>query len=129
MKVEKNSRTKAEIDLIQQDRLRRCVPIAKKVTEILQSHMGEITMGGDPKDVNDSVESSALEVIQLFLDENLPWNDKSFVMQLAQQPLAHVADMMETSFQYTWDRAVATRFGGKDSLDITFRDVDEALKP
>ena len=107
-------------------RLVRCVPVAKKVFTILHSHMGDVTMG-ENDDVQKSIGPVAKEILQMFLDEDVRWADKGFVMNLMLQVIGSLNDTLKQSFDISWDKAVGKKFG-KDALDLTFREVDEILK-
>lgn len=126
MELETMEFNQEKADAMYQERLARCTPIAKKVLEIVVSHLGEVTLG-ENKDVSASMMPVAKEVLGFFLQEKVHWTDKEFIIQLVLQPLAQLGAILETSNSISWDKYVGKKIG-KDVLDLTFEDVDNGLK-
>lgn len=127
MEVENLVMDEAKQKTLYEDRIARCVPVAKKVLDILHAHLPELELG-DSQTSAKSISPVAASVLALFLEENIHWCDKDFILQLALQPAVSLNEVLGTSFGISWDKAVGKAFGGKDSLDLTFKDVDEMLK-
>ena|SRR3990167_4667354 len=109
------------------DRLERCLPVARKVIHILANHIDLVEMGENDQ-VEKTINPAASMVLQLFLDENVRWADKGFILNLANQAFATLNDKLALSFDLSWDKAISSTFDGKEALDITFQDVDAKLK-
>lgn len=107
-------------------RLARCIPVAKKILALIDSHLGDIKLG-EEADVRESMAPIAQEILALFLAENIRWADKDFILALTLQPSVTVNEIVTTSLGISWDKAISKKFG-KDSLDLTFQEVDDCLK-
>ena len=126
MEVLKDTLTDEQRDEAYQARLARCIPVARKMFMIIAKNLETIELGDSQKCLA-SVGPTAGEIMQLFVDEDVHWTDKAFIGSLALQPIAHVGEVMETSFEMSWDKAIGILFG-KDVLDLKFTEVDEILK-
>lgn len=123
-KVTKN--TEKVIEKEYNERLERCVPVAKKINALIAAHADTIVLG-ESQESMDSIDPIAKEVLQLFLDENMMWSDRQFIMQLATQPIVYLADTVNEALNKSWDKAVEKRFG-KAYIDLTMQEVDAALR-
>ncbi len=107
-------------------RLARCVPVAKKIIGIVTKNLESIAVG-DGAECSKSLNDTASEVLSMYVDENINWGDKGFIMQLVLQPFGHLNEKLETSLSISWDKAIGNVFG-KDAMDLTFAEVNDILK-
>ncbi len=106
-------------------RVDRCRPIAQKLLDILHANKASVKMG-ENDEVKKSVTPIAEQVIAMFLENDIAWGDRQFIFQLALQPMAHLGEVLETSFEISWDRALSHKWG-KDAIDLHISDVHNAL--
>ncbi len=118
--------TEAEMDKEYQARLERCIPVARKLLDIVHGHMPEIVLG-EANAVKKSLTPVAEEILALFLKENIHWGDREFILQIAMQPVVGLVDVLQSAYSISWDKVMRKALG-KDALDLTFSDVDDVLK-
>lgn len=116
-----------KVDFAKQ-RMDECVPVAKKILEIMTSRMEETPIG-DVKDEEKFTYYQKIypEIAQLLLDTNVRMRDVSFIFSLAFQPLQMLQDVVTNSFTMNKNEADKSLWG-KDGDEIRVKDVDETLK-
>ena len=133
LKSIKDQKDKEKIqDNLHEERLARCVPVARRILEIVSSnfpYMGDISdkSGQVKKEANDSYIKIAEEILKEMLDKNLYYTEKLFVFSLVEQALKLSQEKVQMSLERSLERA-ETKLFGKSVLDLTLQDLDYVLK-
>lgn len=125
-KVEK--KIKSNLD----ERDARCIPVAKKVLEIIGKSDAPLGVLGDnsgqmDKDVEKKYAEISKEVLTLFLTENIHWTDRHYVFQLALQAYEQTKTKVLSSLDMTFN-AANEKYWGKDMLDLTMMDINKKFE-
>ncbi len=116
---------KGQMDPESKAHIESCIPVARKLLEILYSHNADLVMG-ENAEVDKALQPIAEEVLGLFLKENIKWLDKLTILQLALQPLARLTDIVRNAAEISFEKASKKKWG-KDILDLTFEDIHNVL--
>lgn len=125
-KVEKKIKSKLD------ERDARCIPVAKKVLEIIGKSDAPLGVLGDnsgqmDKDVEKKYAEISKEVLTLFLTENIHWTDRHYVFQLALQAYEQTKTKVLSSLDMTFN-AANEKYWGKDMLDLTMMDINKKFE-
>ena len=107
-------------------RIAKSAPLARKVLKLLTEKCDELPFGGSEA-MATAITPVTKEVLALCLADNINWVDGSFVMRLLLQPISKIMEQIDTSQQINWSKANDKKWG-KNTLDVTFKEVDDVLK-
>lgn len=124
--IEKNGMDELE------ERLSKCVPIAKKILEILATEPLTLGIINDKngkllENVRKEYVSIAGKILQVMKDANMKYSDKDYVFQLAMQSFEQARERVTDSFAMNYD-AMLKNYFGKDLLDVDMNDMDKKLR-
>lgn len=114
-----------------QERLASCMPIAKKIFEMMVSEnlpIGEINdkKGKMKEEIVNSYDDFAAKVLVYMLENNVKYSDRKFIFQLMKQPFELVEERVLRAVGISKERADEKKWG-KDELDITMKDIHKVL--
>ncbi len=115
-----------EIDKQHEERLARCIPVARECLNVLLSKTATLPMGDDVQ-FSEDYYKLATEFLTIFLKNNINWSDREFILQLAMQPFEYPKNIALNSIGLSWDRALTGVFG-KPVQQLTMVDVDKLLR-
>jgi len=116
---------KKEADRLHEERLERCIPVAKEVINIIAN--STLKMGDLHAHDNDAYNAVSKDIIALFLKENVHFQDKDFIFQLAMQPFQVVRDISVNSLGRSLDMVINKVFG-KEWQEVTMQELDSKLR-
>lgn len=118
----------------------RCVLVAKEILKLIVSDdlgIGDTMIQRDaegnavpmredsrPQDYQDT----AKKIQQLFLDHDLLWLERHMVFMLVKQPMDMLQNIVLTDLEKTYQDGICRMFGIEVFGELTFRQIDEALK-
>lgn len=111
---------------LNQERLDRCIPIAKAINKVLQesdAFIGDIS----PEERLAKYKEIAGNVIEIMRLAEVRYVDMNFIFQLAAQPVDSTKDLVTTSVIHSFNMA-EQKLMKKDYMDLTLQDLDDILK-
>lgn len=108
------------------DLLERTIPVAREVTKLIAAHADTYPFG-DNAQASDDSHKLAEEIIALFIERNVRWNDREFIMQLVLQPASGAKDILHTAFDRSWN-TLLTGILGKKVTELDFVEVDALMR-
>lgn len=118
--------TKKEQDKLYADLLERTVPIAREVTKLIAARIDAYPFG-DNAQQSDQSHELAQEIIALFVERDVRWNDRDFIIQLALQPLDGIKSVLSTAFDRSWN-ILLSGILGKKITELHFSEVDALMR-
>lgn len=129
-----------EHDKLKQAMMDRCIPVAKKILQIIVEdglELGDVVI---PRDENGKVlpmseqsrpakyQEAAKKIQQAMLDANLLWMERHMVFMLVKQPMDMLQNIVLTDLETTYQRGICQMFGIEVFGELTFKQIDEFLK-
>ncbi len=120
-------------DALHQERLDRCVPIAKKILTLLAEenpYIGDVNDKdtGQPKpEANESYNKIAGKVLEVLFEANIRFTEKLFVFSLVKQAAELTEEKVQMSLDNSMQRA-ESQLWGKDVMELDLQDIDKQLK-
>jgi hypothetical protein len=115
-----------DIEKKHQDRLARCIPVAKKIVALIGENVESLEMG-DSFDMSETYDPLTKKILELLLAENVYWVDRDFVMQLVLQPFSGLQRLVKASLDQAQD-IMYTGALGKSVYELRAQDVDNFLR-
>jgi len=114
-----------------EERLARCVPLAKKVLNLLGTESIEM---GDINDKNGVIKPEVKvcyinlsnKVLEEMKNANMLYADREFIFSLVLQGMEQVKERTIDSLSMSYD-AIQENFFGKDFMDVTMEDMHAKL--
>lgn len=118
----------------------RCIPVAKKILKIIVDRdltLGDSIVTRDPQgrvlpmkqgERPEDYKEAALEIMQVMLDADIRWGERSLVFALVKQPMDMLSNIVTMDTDKTYQDAMCRMHGISIPMELSMQMVDAFCK-